>query len=335
MNNKNDVTFLSAFGATGSSAVVDLIKEVKSYYVFESEFRLFVDPGGLINLRNALVDNWSIFQTDIAIKNFKKIVKSINRKGFGSYSILSHQRYLDDKFIKRTNEYIEEITELEYRGLWYGDDSLIMRQLNKYRLFHRNKFLMKPIYVGKILEENEFNKITESYIRSLINYCLKKHNKNNFCFNENFASLFPFKILDMVPNSKMLVVIRDPKDVLADTMRVRWIAAPIRVDQFIQWESMIYNKWMKIEDELKEKSLYNKNIKLIRFEDLIIKYDTTVDKIFKFLGIKKSDHILKKKYLDPEISIKNVGQWKGMLLESDAEKIETEFKEFYNRYNYH
>jgi len=169
----------------------------------------------------------------------------------------------------------------------------------------------------------------------LINYCLKKHNKNNFCFNENFASLFPFKILDMVPNSKMLVVIRDPKDVLADTMRVRWIAAPIRVDQFIQWESMIYNKWMKIEDELKEKSLYNKNIKLIRFEDLIIKYDTTVDKIFKFLGIKKSDHILKKKYLDPEISIKNVGQWKGMLLESDAEKIETEFKEFYNRYNYH
>jgi len=34
------------------------------------EFRLFVDPGGLINLRDALVENWSVFQTDMAIRNF-------------------------------------------------------------------------------------------------------------------------------------------------------------------------------------------------------------------------------------------------------------------------
>ena len=67
---ENKIFFAAGLGSTGSSALVDLLKEVDGFYSMHDEFRLFVDPGGLINLRDALVENWSVFQTDMAIRNF-------------------------------------------------------------------------------------------------------------------------------------------------------------------------------------------------------------------------------------------------------------------------
>ncbi len=334
IENRNETVFLAALGATGSGAVIDLLREVKSYFVFEKEFRLFVDPGGLINLRHVLVEDWSSYQTDLAIKNFMKVVRCLNRRGFGPYSILGHSKYLDDEFIKQSEKYVENLTELKYQGLWYGIDNLVMRQLHKYRPFHRKNILMKPIYVGRKMSNEEFNHITEDYIRSLINYCLKKYKKQHFCFNENFTCFFPFKILDMVPGAKVLVVVRDPRDVLADTIKIKLIAMPTEIDQFIRLESELYKVWMEVEDEIKRRGLYGKTIKVIRFEDLILNYDDVVPELFEFFNIREDDHVEKRKFLNPDISIQNVKRWRRSLGKKDVEKLDKAFKPIYDRYGY-
>lgn len=333
-HNKNVTTFVAGLGATGSSAVVDLLKEVKSYFVFESEFRLFTDPGGLINLCDALVENWSIYQTDIAIKNFLRLVKKLNTRFVSPYSTLGHSKYLDNEFIVQSDKYINNLLELEYRGLWYGIDNLIKRQLNKYSLFYRNKFITSPIYVGKKLSEKKFEQITGKYVKSLINYCLKKYKKKHFCFNENSSCLYPFKILNIVPNSKMLVVVRNPKDVFATLKKNKFCFIPKKLNEFIKWELAIYNRWIEIEKEIGKWDPNGETIKIIKFEDLILHYDQLVLELFDFLNVKEEDHVLKKKFLKPDVSKKNVGLWDKVYNKDEISEMDKAFVHIYNNYNY-
>jgi len=331
---KNEIVFIAALGATGSSAVIDLLKEVKTYFVLESEFRLFVDPGGLINLRDALVENWSIFQTDIAFKNFLRLIKKLNTKFISPYSVLGHSKYFGKEFMLQSKKFVNNLLDFDYRGLWYGVDTLLKRQLNKYSLFYRKKFITKPIYVGKKITDEEFNKIADDYIKSLIIYCLIKYQKQHFCFNENFTSMNPFKILNMVSNSKMLVVLRDPRDVFCYVKQDKWCAAPREVHEFIRWELAIYNRWIEIEEEIRKKDPNEQNIKIIRFEDLIVKYDKLIQELFKFLSVREEDHVLKKSFLKPEVSIRNVGLWRRILSNDEISEMDKAFTHIYDRYNY-
>ena len=96
---ENDIIFVAGLGSTGSSALVDLLKEIEDFFVLDNEFRLFVDPGGLVNLRDSLVDNWSIFQSDIAIKNFKAMVKSLSSRWRSPNSHIDHTKFLDGSVV--------------------------------------------------------------------------------------------------------------------------------------------------------------------------------------------------------------------------------------------
>ena len=330
----NSIIFIAGLGATGSSAIIDLLKEVNSYFVLESEFRLFVDPGGLINLQNALVDNWSVFQTDVAIRNFLRLVKCLNNKHISPYSTLGHNQYFGNQFIIQSKKFVKEILDFEYRGLWYGIDTLIKRKLNRIPFLFRNKLITKPIFVGKNLSDDEFNAKTDKYIKALVNYTLSKNKKRNFCFNENFSCMFPFKILNMVKDSKMILVIRDPKDVLATAKENRWAAAPGNIENFLNWELAIYNRWLKIEKYISMKDPEGKMIKVIKFEDLILNYDETIKLLFDFFNVKESEHIYKKRFLIPEKSRRNVGLWRSILKPEEIKIINKTFSHFYKKYGY-
>lgn len=332
--NKRPTIFVAGLGATGSSAVIDLLKEVNDTFVFENEFRLLVDPGGLINLRDAIVDNWSVFQTDKAIKDYKILVKNINTRFRGSYSTLGHNKYFDKILLKETTQYLKNLTDLKYVGLWYGIDSLLKRQLNKYWLFHRKKIISENIYMGKQLSGQQFDHITNMYLHSLISYCLKKYSSNQFIFNENFSCLFPIKTLNFVKDSKMIVVIRDPRDVFATTIKARWSAAPGSPKDFIKWENQIFNRWIKIFLEIQKRSDIKNNILIIKFEDLINDYEKTKNNIFNFVDIDPRNHYYPQKYFNPEISSGNVKLFEKTLNKSTAEYIEKKFQIFYKTFNY-
>lgn len=334
MKNKPQIVFVAGLGSTGSSALIDLLREVRTYYTLENEFRLFVDPGGLVNLRDALVDNWSVFQSDIAIKNFKKMVLSLSSKWRSPNSHIDHTRFIDNQFIKQSNEYIDSLTELHFRGLWYGIDNIWLRQINKIPFFNRRKWTTKPVYVGKKLSDEQFNDLTYSYIKSMIDYCLEKEGKKHFCFNENLSCMFPEKILKMVPGSKIINIIRDPKDVYADSVRVKWLAIPENKKEYIKWQLAVYNGWMKVEELARKWDPDCEKLRVVKFEELVLKYDETVKSIFEFLSINKNDHIMKRKFLNPSISSKNIGQWKKLITQEEAQIFDSDFKQFYKHYYY-
>ena len=99
-------------------------------------------------------------------------------------------------------------------------------------------------------------------------------------------------------------------------------------------ESVIFNRWLEIHKEIKRKKKFRNRIKIIKFENLILDYSKKIGEIFDWLKIKKSDHIYPKKYLIPEVSSKNVGIWKKIVSDKDANKIYKNFTNFYEFYNY-
>jgi hypothetical protein len=332
---ENKIFFAAGLGSTGSSALIDLLKEVDGFYSMHDEFRLFVDPGGLINLRDALVENWSVFQTDMAIRNFIKLVSSVNKKNIlGPYSSLNFSSYFGDQLKLELDVFINNICELQFRGVWYGIDSTFTRRLNKYAKLRKSKFGSRKMYVGKQLSDDEFSVYVNDFIGKLVDSTLEKNNKNYFCFNENLSCMFPNKILNMLPDSKIILVVRDPKDVYVDSLRVNWAAIPEDPDEFIKWQILVYKGWMKVQEKFSNIPNSEKFLKVIKFEDLIENHAATAQEVFEFLGISEDLHINKGKYLKPENSIKNISQWQGKLSRDVVNKFDKELDFFYSYYNY-
>jgi len=331
---KNKVLFAAGLGSTGSSALVDLLKEVDGFFSMDDEFRLFVDPGGLVNLRDALVENWSIFQTDMAIRNFIKLTLNVSRRHFGPYTGLNHSKYFDNYLKQELDVFIQKVCELEFRGMWYGIDNVFMRKLDRFSFIRKSWIGSKKMYVGKYLTDDEFSKCVEEFIGKLVDYVLEKNSKKFFCFNENLSCMFPEKILKMIPKSKIILVVRDPKDVYLDSLRVKWPAIPEEPNDFIKWQILVYKGWMKVQRRFEEYPESENLLKVIKFEDLILNYEITIQEIFYFLDIPEDKHIYKGKYLIPENSKKNISQWKGQLSDEVANKFDQELNFFYTHYNY-
>tara|TARA_B100000315_G_C14203808_1_gene418858 strand:- start:10 stop:594 length:585 start_codon:yes stop_codon:yes gene_type:complete len=190
------------------------------------------------------------------------------------------------------------------------------------------------MYISNKFSASEFNKLTYDYVKKMIYYCLNKEEKQHFCFNENLSCMFPEKILNMVPGAKIINIIRDPKDVYADSVRVKWMAIPEDKKQYIQWQIAVYKAWMEVEEQALKWDPDSDKLRVVKFEDLVLKYDETVKSTFEFLNIDEDDHVLKKQFLNPEISSKNVGQWKRLITEKEKKLFNIEFKEFYDRYGY-
>ena len=66
----------------------------------------------------------------------------------------------------------------------------------------------------------------------------------------------------------------------------------------------------------------------IRFEDLVLKYDHTLKKIYDFLGENKETHVNKKRHFDPLLSSKNIGLWKNYPHKNEIDKIYFGLKDY-------
>lgn len=72
----------------------------------------------------------------------------------------------------------------------------------------------------------------------------------------------------------------------------------------------------------------NPNVLRIRYEDIVLKYDDTLNEIYNFLGEEPSVHIDKKLFFNPENSKKNIGLWKKVNRYKEIQVIEKKLSDF-------
>lgn len=325
---------LSGFSFSGKSAVYDLLSEFEGYFSHskEFEFELIRIQGGILDLKNALVDNWSPVRSSEAIRGFYKLVKVIGGP-IGRFSKLttsgSHYDKLFPGFSEASDRYIKSLLEATWQCEWpfsiYSCDplSLVFKKFAKKMGFHQNEI----VYLSRPSGDKFISK-TRNYLNEIFSSVSSKDAKA-YILNNAFEPFYPEKSIELFQFAKCIVVDRDPRDIYLSALNAG------KVDNFFVSGAVIGGS---IENFIRRFKLYHKNvgqstqnIYRLNFESLVLDYDEELDRILKFLGEDKTIHRHKKSIFNPDISTGNVGLWKSLTnnsLISDIDLIERELPEY-------
>jgi len=325
----------TGYGATGSSVVTDLLKEfdtVKSMGDFE--FRFLQDPHGLRDLEYGLFENNNRLNTDYYIKQFIKYIEFLSKS-----RVYPYEKYFNSKFKIISDEFIKSIVDIKWDGYWH-QDIIDEKPIKKFFYF------LERIYQKKILKEKDSganfynNKMYYSRPISKEDFFKKVKNYTSSLFNKINSENKEFLVLDqLVPvdhnkiylnyfeNLKIIIVDRDPRDLyLLEKYEYK--------EKYLPWKKVEdFIKYYKLLREHKKEDIANNNVMYIHFEDFIYNYDDSIDRVLEFCSINKNSWIDKRKYFNPDISIKNTKKW---LVYPEAKKeieyIEQELKNFLVEY---
>ena len=259
-----------------------------------------------------------ICKSDVAIKRFIKLIKRLSNKYCYPYFWKSLKNSFSNEFYEISIEYINNLIDFSYRGMWIGINNPIYKVFWKINLSFNMRILKysKPIYVS--CSQESFISITREYFEKLISRTL---HKGKVILNEPFSSLNAKKVLKYFNSARMIIVHRDPRDSYCNLKNETSDFFPKDVEQYIKlYKYMLKQSYKNAEND--------DRVLRINFEDLVFKYEETKNKVFNFLGIDKSHHIDKFKHFNPEISKKNVKIWKNHPNKDEINKIFNELKEY-------
>ncbi|MBN2406653.1 MAG: sulfotransferase [Elusimicrobia bacterium] len=321
----NDAIIIGGFGASGSGALYDFMKEIDICHPVGTELRIFTDPDGIMSLESALIDNWSPYQSDVAIKRFRKLVINLCKKGLFHifpYFRVNYNKQIIGDFGKISRNYADSLVLFRYRGIWYGSDdflNLCIHAVNRIVFSKKVLKFNKDIYIS--YPKEDFYRQTRIYTSEIINSLKKKHGKQHVVFDAGYASLNYNKILGYFNSPKIIVVHRDPRDIFAESAAKQWKFIPRDVGDFIKWYGCLM-------DRADQEEINKEKVMRINFENLILDYERSIDIILSFSGIEKAHHVYKKQYLNPDVSKKNIGLWKKYKNKEDMDEIYTKLKKY-------
>lgn len=316
MNNKITFINVAGFFGSGSSAVVDLLKEFKDFYECDAEIRFIKDPGGLCDLETALLNHWDLINSAAAIVDFRKMIKKGCRHGrhFWSPAGMGYAHNISKNFMALTDEYITKLTNYTYIGDFYHfkfQKPYLKYLLDRYRTaieyYSKGKFRtgnrsLTPLHFSHPSSE-QFYEATQWFMEAIFAERVRGKDNPYIILDQAVSPSNTQVIHKYFKNSKLIIVDRDPRDMFANEYR---------------WGCYLDNDYNEIKGghnfairqrALRDTMVFDKDVLYIKFEDLIVDYDNTKAKIMEFVGLTEVDHLCPKKFLKPEVSIKNIGLW--------------------------
>ncbi|MGL4875397.1 MAG: sulfotransferase [Clostridium sp.] len=325
----------ASYHGTGSSAITDLLAEYEGCFsMSDYEFRFIQDPDGVADLEYNLIENKHRLNSGHALKRYKKKVEFLA----GNKIIKKYETFFNNKWKVYSDEYIEKLINLKYEGYWHQD------VIDKGTIFYTrkrilNKILQKTIWRSKKekalvempkemtyysnVSQEKFLNITKEYTEKLFVEA-NREKLENIIVDQLIPPTNIKRYIRYFNNIKVVIVDRDPRDLYCLSKYVwKEKVLPIEnLEQFCEWYKLT-REHRQIEDVNNENSIF------IQFEDLIYNYENTTNRIEKWLGFDEKNHVNKKRYLNPEISINNTKVWEKLNLPKDEiEYIEKNLKEY-------
>ena len=319
------------YHATGAGVIDDLFREFDNVAqgTYEVESRLLQDPDGISDLEYYLVDNPHRLNSGYEVKRFLGYVKKTKR---------SYSKIFGNRWEELSKEYAKDLTKFSYPGYWHGDIWLLNSFWRNLHTFRRGlakilpKAIRKPSYYNYFpwlysyhidLTREEFMTATQNYIEKLCKE-VNPENKEFVVLDQLISPANPARYARYVKELKTIIVDRDPRDVYIHQLNHKDHVLPVDPKQFC----VVYRDNRKAISQLPEdECLY------VTFEQMIYHYDEYVKKVSDFVGINEKNHIQKKKYFDPNRSIKNTKLWEKTDAYNEAVKIiEKELPDMLHQY---
>lgn len=338
------VVDISGFGHSGKGVISDILKEFEGYQVphYNFEFNLLRIQGGLIDLKHALIDNWSPIRSDAAIRRFYNLVEKIGPKAailspktlFYSNG-MNYDAYFNGKFSDLSKDYLFSLISASYLGDWpYPKiDELPFKQFTS-----RIKRVMgfSPSLIDVYLSDPDvFYLKTRKYLSDLFD-TVRQQDTRVFVTHNAIEPFNPAAGINLFENAKLVVVQRDPRDIYASTIVSEGAFIPNyetnanwklkknmlgnNIDLFIERQLLYYKNMNKDYD--------NGQVLRLKYEDVVLNYDAVLAQLYDFLEESRSVHIHKGKFFNTELSKNNIGLWKKIADQTMISKIENALSPF-------
>lgn len=308
---RNNIIVPVGYMGSGSSAITDLIAEFNGYEAKAGTFEyVFLHcPNGLFDLEDKLLISNNTLRSDEALHSFYNTMKQLYDK---KYWWVGHYKNIVGKdFLPVTKDFVDSLIQCKPNFYWYNQENVNTKMFFKLML---NKIvstitlnqvkLKKPLLYPEIwlsyVKPEEFYTNARKYLSKVFD--MMGVNQNHIILDQLLLPQNVHRIDNYFEsNMKAFVVERDPRDVFIINKYI-WakrnepIPFSTDVDEFCRQYRLLREM---------EKHSTSDKVMYVKFEDLIYKYDDTVQSIIEFLGLTSTDHIRKKSKFNPEISINN------------------------------
>lgn len=309
----NTIVIPTGYMGSGSSAVTDILSEIEGYDINNGTFEYVMlhCPDGMFDLEDKLLIGNNALRSDEAIHRFISCMSDLYYKD--NYWVSGYRNLVSVDFFNYCIEFIEKLVDIEINDTyWYFQENPVNLKMKlKYclrRLLAKVSF--KKIILGcpkrysKMMLSYPSDKLFYEAARNFLNkfYTALGIEKHNLVLDQFILPYNLFRINNYFDdNVKIFVVERDPRDVYLLNKYI-WhpqgvaVPFPLNVSDFCKY----YKKIRK-----SEKFVEDQRIMRLHFEDLVYNYDSSINVLYEFLGVNKDFHKYKKKYFNPEISVKN------------------------------
>jgi hypothetical protein len=321
---------LSGYSFSGKGAYNNLFAEFSGFHThpYDFEFDLVRTKDGILDLYLSLVDHWSPVRSSEAIRRFRKLIQTYGGHKTFWDRLTRHGRHYDTYFAgfsEMSEIYINSLINSSWRGQWpfaheqkTGIQVFCMKVL--YNLGYQ-KSIDADIYLSAP-EKATFLENTRAYLDQVLH---SKVANSVVVMNNVFEPFDPALTMQFFSNAKSIVIDRDPRDIYLAAL------AYTNSDGSKGWKA---TTGKNVNDFIERFSIYRNHVKQhensailrISFEELVLEYEKTLQKLFDFLEVDRTVHRDKKIHFDPDVSKAGVYMWKNVdgTLKEDVEKIAEE-----------
>lgn len=310
MDNRLDhkYLFIGGTGRSGTNITRKMFSLHPDVASFPFEYRFIIDPDGIVDFYQSITNAWSPYMADVKIKRLHSYLvnlaeKKPDKKNYRDWELA--QWFPNYK--KNIEILIDELKSFDYQGFWpgaIGDTSSYKISFSEFR------------------SKEKLNEILGRFLRTNIDEYIHINKKNFFVEDNTWNILFAKELSVFLPDSKMLHLIRDPRDVIASFMEQRW--CPNDFDRALAMYKSIITKWFDVAETLPDDYC-----KVVKLEDLVKQPKEIIESICDFSGIPFHSDMMEIK-----LNKANEERWKKTFTKENEKKAEKELESIFEKLNY-
>lgn len=304
-------------GGSGRSGTT-ILKQVFSKHpevAAVPEYRFPIDPDGLIDYFLSVDCGWSPYHADTRLKRLESMLRSVgshnrlarafvflsNRYGLEKYfSRCLAPRYAGIALERQCPTFSAHVTQLirtlegfRYTGQWNGSEM----------------FSPRLMHYSPRGNKEEVGRALGGFWRDVIHDVCRNQNKSTLVEDNTWCILWFDTILELLPDARMVHVVRDPRDVVTSYTKMRW--APDDPLQAALWYKGIINEWFRVRERVGDQQYIE-----IRLEDLVDRPKDVLERICRFWDLPWNDALL-----TVDLGRSNSGRWRSELTRADGEMV--------------
>lgn len=308
----NMIVIPTGYMGSGSSAVTDLVSEMKGFSSPHGDFEyVFLHcPNGVFDLEDKLLHGNNAIRSDEALHTFRAQMKELYDKPL--WWVGNYKNVLGPHFMDAVDKFIDALTQFSSTNYWYYQEQRGLRALPRLAL---NKIARsvsggrlaptKPLlYEGMALSlptPDEFYAAARTFILEALAPLAGR--TPNLILDQLLLPFNAWRMDSYFDNDAVCFVVeRDPRDVFLLNKYI-WkkrdnqpTPYPCDVREFCSY----YQRLRESEHHQESARVHR-----LHFEDLVYRYDDTTRGIRDALGLPEEAHVAKGELFAPEKSIAN------------------------------